>query len=239
MTTSPTINLDRLTIGYGSHIVLSDLSVTIQGGSFTALLGTNGSGKSTLLKTLLGLLPPLAGRIVFGSDTQNRPPCFGYVPQLETFDPLYPLSAYDVALMGTYGRVGPGRPVPAKEKAFVRDCLQLTQASDLADQGFSRLSGGQRQRVLIARALAMRPDLLILDEPTSGIDAAATQAVMNVIADIHRDQTMTIIWVTHDLRLVRQYAQQAIWLHEGRAICGSAAELLSPGHLAEIMNMEA
>jgi ABC-type Mn2+/Zn2+ transport system ATPase subunit len=237
--TSPTIILDRLTVGYGGHAVLSDLSATIPGGSFTALLGTNGSGKSTLLKTLLGLLPPLAGRIGFDPDGSGRPPCFGYVPQQETFDPLYPLSAYDVALMGTYGRIAPGRPVPAAEKAFAHDCLRSTGAGEFSHQGFSRLSGGQRQRVLIARALAMRPDLLILDEPTSGIDTAATQAVMNVIAGIHCEQALTILWVTHDLRLVRHYARQAIWLHEGRAICGGVAELLTPDRLAEIMNVEA
>jgi ABC-type Mn2+/Zn2+ transport system ATPase subunit len=236
---SPIISLENLTAGYGGLAILTDLSVTIQQGSFTALLGANGSGKSTLLKTLLGLLPPLAGRIVFGATAGNRPPCFGYVPQQETFDPLYPLSAFDVALMGTYGRVGPGRPVPAAEKAFVRDCLQSTAAGDLAHRGFSKLSGGQRQRVLIARALAMRPDLLVLDEPTSGIDAAATQAVMNVIADIHRDQAMTIIWVTHDLRLVRQYAQQAIWLRDGKACVGNVAELLGAAHLAELIQVEA
>jgi ABC-type Mn2+/Zn2+ transport system ATPase subunit len=143
-----------------------------------------------------------------------------------------------VALMGTYGRIGPGRRVPAAEKAFVRECLQSAAAGDLAHQGFSRLSGGQRQRVLIARALAMRPDLLVLDEPTSGIDTAATQAVMNVIADIHRDRAMTIIWVTHDLRLVRQYARQAIWLRDGKASIGDVAEVLGPARQAELIQME-
>ena len=231
------ITLEKLTIGYGSHAVLPDISLAVSRGSFTAILGANGSGKSTLLKTLLGLLPPLAGSIAYEVPAGTRPN-FGYVPQQETLDRLYLLSAFDVALMGTFGRVGAGRMVPASEKTFVRECLKQTGADVFARHGFSQLSGGQKQRVLIARALATRPDLLILDEPTAGIDAAATQSVMKVIEKIHRGGSQTILWVAHDLRLIRQFAEDVIWVHEGRVMHGKVADILNPQNMAELLDLE-
>jgi ABC-type Mn2+/Zn2+ transport system ATPase subunit len=154
----PFITLDNLAIGYDSQPVLSGISLFIARGSFTAILGANGSGKSTLLKTLLGLQPPLAGRIRFSAPA-GAGPVFGYVPQATQFDSLYLVTGYDVALMGVYGRVGPGRLVPQSERALVRQCLQATGAEDFARKQFAELSGGQKQRVLIARALATKPDI--------------------------------------------------------------------------------
>ena len=235
----PLITLDNLAIGYDGQSVLSGISLSIPRGSFTAILGANGSGKSTLLKTLLGLLPPIAGRIRLEfSAPAGAAPVFGYVPQATQFDPLYLVTGYDVALMGVYGRVGPGRLVPQSERAFVRECLQATGAEDFARQRFAELSGGQKQRVLIARALATKPDILVLDEPTAGVDAAATQALMAFISQIHQERRLTILLVTHDLHLVRQHAQQVIWLHQGNVRTGTAAELLRPEHLAEVLDIE-
>ena len=209
-------------------------SFSIQRGSFTAILGANGSGKSTLLKTLLGLQPAISGRIRIA----GAPMIFGYVPQTIQFDPLYLLTGLDVALMGVYQRVGPGRFVPPGERAFVRACLTATGAEGFARQRFAELSGGQRQRVLIARALATRPTVLVLDEPTAGVDAAATHALLEFISRIHKEQKLTILLVTHDLPLVRKHAQQIVWLHQGRVLTGAAAELLSPERMAEILEME-
>ena len=169
--TKPLITLDNLTIGYDRQPVLSGISLSIARGSFTAILGANGSGKSTLLKTLLGLQPPIGGKIQIAA-----PAVFGYVPQAIEFDPLILLTGFEVALMGVYGRIGTGRFVPQNERAFVRECLQATGAEEFARKKFSELSGGQKQRILIARALATKPDVLVLDEPTAGVDAAATHA---------------------------------------------------------------
>jgi ABC-type Mn2+/Zn2+ transport system ATPase subunit len=233
----PFIILDSLAIGYDSEPVLSGISLSIPRGSFTAILGANGSGKSTLLKTLLGLQPPIAGHIRFNAAT-GATPVFGYVPQATQFDPLYLVTGYDVALMGVYGRVGPGRLVPQSERAFVRECLRATGAEDFARQQFAELSGGQKQRVLIARALATKPDTLVLDEPTAGVDAAATQALLAFISQIHQERQLTILLVTHDLHLVRQHAQQVIWLHQGKVRTGTTGELLRPEHLAEVLDIE-
>ena len=169
---------------------------------------------------------------------KGRSAVFGYVPQSSQFDPLYPLTGQDVALMGAYGRVGPGRFVPRGEHALVRECLRTTGAEEFARERFSHLSGGQRQRVLIARALVTRPDVLVLDEPTAGVDVAATHSLLEFISKIHTERELTILLVTHDLPLVRQHARQVLWLHEGRVLCGTVAELLTPDRMAEILGLE-
>lgn len=233
----PIITFDSLAIGYDGRAVLSGISLAIPRGGFTAILGANGSGKSTLLKTLLGLQPPIAGQIRLNLPAGVKT-VFGYVPQAIQFDPLYPVTGFDVALMGTFGRVGPARFPSHVEREFVRDCLRATAADGFAHQKFSRLSGGQKQRVLIARALATKPDVLVLDEPTAGVDAAATHALLEFISQIHVERQLTVLLVTHDLPLVRKHAQQVIWLHDGKVLCGPAAELLSPERMAEILEME-
>ena len=212
--------------------MLSGISLSIDRASFTAILGVNGSGKSTLLKTILGLIPPVAGRIETASS--GGPPVFGYVPQSIQFDPIYLLTGFDVALMGVYGRVGPGRIVPPGERDFTRECLQAAGAEEFARKRFAELSGGQKQRVLIARALATRPDILVLDEPTAGVDREATTAVLEFIARIRREQGITVLLVTHDFASARHYAEQVIWLHEGTVLYGPAAELLSVERMAEM-----
>jgi ABC-type Mn2+/Zn2+ transport system ATPase subunit len=205
-------------------------------GPASLLLGDNGSVKSTLLKTLLGLIPPLAGGIVFATP-QGAPPRFGYVPQSSQFDPMYLLTGFDVALMGTYGRVGPGRLVPPGERAFTRECLRVVGAEEFARQRFAELSGGQKQRVLIARALATQPEVLMLDEPTAGVDPEATHAVLDFISRIIEERKITVLLVTHDYALIRHHAEQVIWLHHGQVLCGTPAELLAPERLAGILEM--
>src|SRR2546426_2645096 len=211
----PFITLENLAVGYDGQPVLSGISLSIARGSFTAILGPNGSGKSTLLKTLLGLLPALSGRIHITA-AANAPPMFGYVPQSTQFDSLYLLTGFEVALMGVYRRVGPGRFVPPGEREFVRECLHATGALAFSAKRFAELSGGQKQRVLIARALAAKPDLLVLDEPTAGVDTAATRTLLGYISQLHTERRLTVLLVTHDLPLVRKHAEQVIWLLHGK-----------------------
>jgi ABC-type Mn2+/Zn2+ transport system ATPase subunit len=229
------ITLDNLSIGYNGQPVLSGISVSIARTGFTAILGANGSGKSTLLKTLLGLLPPLAGRIDIAS--AGKPLIFGYVPQSIQFDPIYLLTGFEVALMGTFGRVRPGRFIPPTERAFTYECLRAAGAEEFARKRFAELSGGQKQRVLIARALTTRPDVLMLDEPTAGVDLTATHAVLDFISQIIKERQITVLLVTHDFALVRDHAEQVIWLHHGKVISGTAEELLTPQRMAEIFEL--
>lgn len=233
----PILALDQVAVGYGGRAILTDVSLAMARGSFTALVGANGSGKTTLLKTLIGVLPPLAGQMRFNSSQGDRL-AVGYVPQREALDPMFLLSSFEVALMGCFGRIAPGPFLPKAEREWTRECLRRVGASDLQTRRFSQLSGGQKQRVLIARALAVKPDLLVLDEPTAGIDAAATQAILEVLRQLHREEPLTILMVSHDLHELRQVAERVIWLHRGRVLQGTVQDLLSPEHIQHMLELQ-
>ena len=237
MTHPSILTLEHLAAGYGRHVVLLDVNLELASGSFTGLLGPNGSGKSTLLKTILDIFPPVSGKVIL-HPLAGRAPVLGYMPQRESLDSIYLLSSFEVVLMGVCGRVGAGRWISRAERDWTRECLEKTGAADLAHKLFSQLSGGQKQRVLMARALATKPDLLMLDEPTAGIDASATRAIMEVLSDLHAQQQQSILMVSHDLATVRQYAQDVIWLHEHRVLHGPVTELLSRDKIEEVLNLE-
>jgi ABC-type Mn2+/Zn2+ transport system ATPase subunit len=231
------MTLKGVAVGYGRQPVLSGIDLSVRRGTFTGLLGANGSGKSTLLKTILGIIPPLGGSISF-SPVNGRVPVLGYVPQREALDSIYILSSFDVALMGVAARVRPGMPIPASEREWVRHCLQEVGAADLEKKRFAHLSGGQKQRVLIARALAVKPDFLLLDEPASGIDPAATQAAMDLLGRLHREQKLSILLVSHDLASVRKTVEEIVWLHQGRVIQGPADQMLRREMIEAILELE-
>jgi ABC-type Mn2+/Zn2+ transport system ATPase subunit len=231
------LTLDSVAVGYDRHAVLSDVKLTFKRGSFTGLLGANGSGKSTLIKTILGIIPPLSGRIEF-KPIDDREAVLGYVPQRESLDPIFLLSSFEVVLMGVCGRVRPGRLIGKGERDWARNCLAQTGAAELGRLQFSELSGGQKQRVLIARALAARPEILLLDEPTSGIDVTVKQSIMELLRRIHQEQRQTILMASHDLPVVRQYVQHVVWLRDGRILEGPPAELLSRDKMAAILDLE-
>ncbi len=160
------------------------------------------------------------------------------MPQRESLDPIYPLSSFEIVLMAACGRVAPGRFFDRTEREFARQCLAETGAASLALKLFSQLSGGQKQRVLMARALATKPDFMLLDEPTAGIDAHATKAVMDVLKQIHAQHRQTVLLVSHDLTTVREYAQDVIWLHEGKVLHGAVSELLTRDKIGELLELE-
>lgn len=228
------LELEGVTVGYGRQAVLSGLNLTLRRGAFTGLMGANGSGKSTLLRTILGIQPPLAGRVRF-QGANGRPPILGYVPQREALDAAFLVSGIEVVLMGACGRVGAGRFYPRAEKAWARQCLRDVEAADLAHHRFSELSGGQKQRVLMARALATRPDLLILDEPTTGIDAGTTRAILELLRRLHGERGLTVLMVNHDLPAMRRYVNDVIWIHEGRLLRGPVSELLRREKVEEFL----
>ncbi len=237
MTDELVLELQQLAVGYGRRMVLPDVSLSLQRGSFTGLLGANGSGKSTLLKTILGVIPPLGGRIVL-NPLAGRLPVMGYMPQRESLDPIYPLSSFEVVLMGVCGRVKPGYRIGSAEKDLAHQCLRETGADQLSRKLFSELSGGQKQRVLMARALATKPDILLLDEPTAGIDALATNAIMELLEKIFDAKRQTIVMVSHDLTTVREHAKGVIWLHEGKVLHGAVSELLTLDKIQELLDLE-
>jgi ABC-type Mn2+/Zn2+ transport system ATPase subunit len=219
------VRLDDVSLGYGGRPVLEHVSFAVERGTFCALLGPNGAGKTTLFRGMLGLIPVRAGRIEYGFDRRARPP--GYVPQKESLDPIFPLTAYEVVLMGACAHSPPLWPVGRRPRRVAADSLARVGLTDTAEQPFWALSGGQKQRVLIARALAVEPCLLLLDEPTAGVDPGAEAAIIDVIAALNRDDGLTVVIVSHHLRLVRQVVQAVIWVEGGVVRMGPTVEMLS------------
>ena len=232
------ISFQDVALGYDGVPVLEGLVLDVHRGDFLALVGPNGCGKSTILKGMAGILEPLRGRI--SREIDGRPVRFGYVPQRETIEMVFPLTVFQVALMGTYGRVGPGRPVTHAERELVRGCLDDLGLGDLQRKPFPALSGGQRQRVLIARALAAEPDLLLLDEPLSGIDLRAAQVIMDLIERLHRERRLTIVMVSHHLKVLREHemVREVVWVHEGKLLRGAAAVMLAPEMVFRMMDAD-
>jgi ABC-type Mn2+/Zn2+ transport system ATPase subunit len=226
------LRLHDASFGYDGRPVLEHVSLAIERGEFTALLGPNGAGKTTLLRGMLGLIPVLAGRLEFGFDRVASPP--GYVPQKEALDPVFPLTALEVVLMGTYARLPPLRPVRRRERRLAAESLAQVGLEAIADDPYWSLSGGQKQRVLIARALAAEPEILLLDEPTAGIDPDAVTSIMEVISGLNRARGLTVVLVSHHLRLVRSLVRSVIWVEGGEARKGPTEVMLSPERLESV-----
>jgi|SRR5271157_5057895 len=221
-----------VTLGYGGRTVLSRLNFTIQRGDFLGVMGPNGSGKTTLLKAILGLIEPIAGAIeALGSN--GKPPSFGYVPQRERLDPHFPLTSLEVAVMGRFGKLKPMRRPGRDDYEIARACLKMARMGAFADRPYRQLSGGQQQRVLIARALAGEPDALLLDEPTNGMDLNAERAIMEFLVDLQQEQGTTIVFVTHLLSAIENFARRvALITRDGSLIVGAKDTMLSPDNLA-------
>jgi manganese/iron transport system ATP-binding protein len=232
LTSVPALALRQVSLGYEGPPVLKAVTLTIDEGEFCALLGPNGAGKTTLLRGMLGLLPVLSGAIEYGFDRRTSPP--GYVPQRETLDPIFPLTVLEVVLMGTFARLRPLQPAGRRQHRLAAECLAQVGLEAIAGQPFWALSGGQKERVLIARALAAEPRLLLLDEPTAGVDPGATVAIMDTITRLNRERGLTVVLVSHQLRIVREVVRSVIWVDGGIAVKGTAEELLSPARIADV-----
>jgi ABC-type Mn2+/Zn2+ transport system ATPase subunit len=221
-----------LTLGYHGHVVLDKLDFTIERGDFLGVMGPNGSGKTTLIKAILGLVPPLRGAIEFpGRD--GEPPRFGYVPQRERLDPHFPLSSLEVAVMGRYGLIPTMRAASGRDFDMARSCLKRVRMADRVDVPYRKLSGGQQQRVLIARALAGEPEALLLDEPTNGMDVQAERAIMELLLDLQRERSTTIVFVTHLQSAIEHFARRvALLTRAGGMLIGEKQAMLSPEMLA-------
>ncbi len=183
--------LEQAELGYGAALVLTGVSFEVRAGDFIAVVGPNGGGKSTLLRSLLGSLPLLSGRRTVGAGLR-----VGFVPQELKLDRDLPLTAQDLVEMGGWGR---DRAILAAAAA-----LERVGMSGCARQRFATLSGGQKQRVLLARALVCAPQLLLLDEPVSGVDAAATAAIYQVLAACARDGGAVVLVTHHPEAVARQ-----------------------------------
>jgi zinc transport system ATP-binding protein len=194
---------------YDQHPVLTNVNLSIPQGDFVCIVGPNGSGKTTLLKLGLGLIKPSRGKVeVFGKRPDQVRRRLGYVPQHPRLDPLFPVTALDVTLMGRLGATRPFGPWLGGDQRHALAALDEVGLADRADRHFASLSGGQKQRVLIARALAGEPDLLLLDEPTAGLDAHVEEGFYRLLEELNK--RLTIVMVSHDLGFVSGFVRSVV-----------------------------
>jgi zinc/manganese transport system ATP-binding protein len=208
----PLVSLCGASVGYDSRPVLQNVDLDIHAGDLIAIAGPNGSGKTTLLRAILGFLPLLAGSLSRGCRLNE----FGYVPQSAVLDATFPVTAEEVVGMGAYGRLKPYQSIPAEEKERLKEVLRQVGLSDLANRDFFSLSGGQKQRILIARALLVRPKILILDEPLAGVDTESRAAISKLLLKINREERKAIFFSSHDLRMVRSVTQKVLRVDDGK-----------------------
>ena len=221
----PSVVVDHVTAGYGRRTALADVSLTIRPGSLLAVIGPNGAGKSTLLKLIAGLLKPTSGRLtVLGGPPGSAARSIAYLPQAEAVDWEFPVTVEEVVMMGRYARLGLGRQPGRTDHERVSAALETVGMGAEVDRQIGALSGGQRRRVFLARALAADPDLYLLDEPVTGVDARTQEDLMDVL-EAEARAGKTVIATTHDLICAAQRFHQAALLN-GRLVAEGSADLV-------------
>ena len=231
---APAVELHNVTCAYDGRPALEDVSLVLQPGAFVGIVGPSGAGKTTLLRAILGALPVVAGSVrVLGRPVgDGRPPRVGYVPQLETVDWSFPVTVREVVAMGLTpaGRLF-SWPWPARaQQERVRGLLDRLGIGRLADRHIRDLSGGQQQRVFLARALVRQPRLLLLDEPTSGVDIKTRHNVLHLLADLNHDG-VTVVLATHDLNSVAAHLPRVVCLNRRVVAHGRPSDVFTPGVL--------
>ena len=210
--TIPALDLHDVSLTFRGVPVLESVSLTLEAGEYLAILGPNGGGKTTLLKVVLGLLEPDRGSVrVFGEPPARARGRIGYVPQCFQFDLDFPIRVLDVVLMGRLGRARLLRGVSRKDREIAFAMLAKVEMADMADRQIGKLSGGQLQRVLIARALALEPDLLLLDEPMASLDERIGHSVWELLGELSK--TLTVILVSHDIGAISKYVRAVACLN--------------------------
>jgi len=227
---SEIVRLEDVWVHYDGIPVLEAVDLSIYQQDFLGIIGPNGGGKTTLLKVILGLVKPSRGVItVLGGSPESGRKFVGYVPQQARFDVEFPVSVWDVVLTGRVGHVRVFRSYSEEDERIAREALEKVEIFDLRDRHMGKLSGGQRQRVYIARALATRPKLLLLDEPTTSVDKPMETELYELLTRLKRD--VTIVLVTHDIGAVSAYVEKIACLN--RKIYYHGSKEVTPEELSE------
>ena len=204
----------NLAIGYDGKAIREEINFSVDRGDYVCIVGENGSGKSTLIRTLLGLQPPVSGQILFGDGLQSKE--IGYLPQQTVVQKDFPASVGEIVLSGCQNRCGLRPFYNKKEKELAADMMHKLQITNLENHCYRDLSGGQQQRVLLARALCATKQLLLLDEPVSGLDPDAAEDMYRLIENLNRKEQITVIMITHDVNKATGYASHI--LHMGETV---------------------
>ncbi|MEA3418200.1 MAG: metal ABC transporter ATP-binding protein [Campylobacterota bacterium] len=232
------IRVEDLNYRVGDQQILSNISFSVEQGEYVALLGPNGGGKTTLVKILLGLLTPTSGRIeIFGVERKRFKSWskIGYVPQnVSLFDSNFPLSVYETVSLGLAGKKRWFSLLNSKERMQIEEAIKTALISDLREKNLSELSGGQRQRVMIARALVSQPEILILDEPSTGVDIASQRKFYQFLKALNKNRNLTIIFITHDLGVIADDVTHVLAVNQKLVFSGTAEEMLNCEAVSEV-----
>jgi zinc transport system ATP-binding protein len=231
----PILQLENISFGYNRDLVFSRVGFSVFPGDFIAVIGANGTGKSTLIKLILGLLPPATGNIyLFGQARHEftEHGKIGYLPQGQAWTAQsFPATAAEVVLTGLYPQIGLMRFPKRKHREQVRQTLELVGMQHAAGRLVGHLSGGQQQRVMLARVLINQPQLMILDEPATGIDDQSAANLYALLHELNRSLNLTILMVTHDIARSEPYLNRVFCLESGSMIELEHAQLLEElGH---------
>lgn len=243
---APTLEIKDVSVAYAAgangassrrskdvnQLALENVSLQVQAGQHVAVVGPNGAGKSTLFKVIGGTIKPTRGKVNVYGHNPNRHICIGYVPQRSQIDASFPVTVQDVAMMGRVGQIGMFRWPRRRDWDIVHDSLERVHVGHLAKKQIGELSGGQQQRVFIAQALAQGADLLLLDEPFSGLDAPSHEAILDIL-DALRGEAVTVIVATHDLNLAAERFDRVVLLNRRVIAYGRAADVLTSPNLVQ------
>ena len=231
---SPAIEVEDLTVSYGPVPALLDISLAIEEGKLVGIIGPNGSGKSTLMKSMLGFVKPDVGIVrVFGTDVSNVKGRVAYVPQRGSVDWDFPITVREVAAMGRYSYRRWWQDLTAKDYELADEALEKVRMGDYRGRQIGQRSGGQQQRVFMARALAQNADILLLDEPFAGVDAATERAILDVLEDL-KNVGKTVVVVHHDLATAAEYFDLLILLKQRLFGFGPPKMILNPKLLGDV-----
>lgn len=227
----PTIlQADALSVHYDSGIALDEVSFSLDGGRRLAIVGPNGAGKSTLLKVIAGVLTPTRGAVHIFGHTPDGHICIAYVPQRSQVDWNFPVTVSDVVMMGRIGKLGLFRNPTNRDWELVNHSLEVVQLTPLAKRQISQLSGGQQQRMFIARALAQEAELMLMDEPLTGLDASSQEQIFAILDQL-KAQNVTVLVSLHDLQMAARRFDEVMLLNKQMLGIGDPEVVLAPEKL--------
>ncbi|MBI2851266.1 MAG: metal ABC transporter ATP-binding protein [Chloroflexi bacterium] len=234
----PPFRVEGVSFRYGGSPIIQNVSFVVDWGDFVGIIGPNGSGKSTLLKLLLGLLKPTEGAIeICGTPLREFREWrrIGYVSQRVThFDPGFPATVWEVVSQGRTARAGLFRRLSQHDRNLISSALEEVGMLEMKQRLVGTLSGGQQQRVFIARALAQEPDILVLDEPTIGVDPEAHQQFFHIMRKLHHDKGLTILIVSHEVDVMMEEVTKLVCLNRSLLFSGTPEQCLKDNCLIDL-----
>ncbi|OFW60145.1 MAG: hypothetical protein A2V52_00855 [Actinobacteria bacterium RBG_19FT_COMBO_54_7] len=236
------IILEDVSASLGSNRVLEGITFSLDEGTFLGVIGPNGAGKTTLLRVILGLVKPDRGMVrVMGMspvELKHELHHIGYVPQQVLFDPLFPVSVYDVVMMGRTCCIGTFRFPRKADRTAVLESIRAVGLSGLEKRPIGQLSGGQQKRVFLARALCLETRILLLDEPTSGLDIEGQENFLELLSDLKKELSLSVVFVSHDVNVLARYADEIVCINRTMHLHGRPLEVLGSDRLKEAYRCE-